>query len=243
MSDIIRQRRNVAPDAATRVLAWLQELIRTRKLGVGDALPGELEIARRVGVGRSAVREALIALKVLGIIHSRRKGGIRLVRDPVLLELRRYFGDELADGRTYSDAMAFRAALEWGLVPLMLDRVTPRTIRKLREVIDSVGTSGAEWSDIGSAEIRFHTGLIAGCGNRLAMLCAYLYGPIFRLDRVRKPCAADVHLWRREHTPIVDALERTDAAKFLVAMRKHTHGYMRLRGQRRNRIALSEDGG
>ncbi|MFW5856510.1 MAG: FadR/GntR family transcriptional regulator, partial [Planctomycetota bacterium] len=74
--------------AAGRVLAWIEARIDTDGLGVGDGLPREQEIAEAVGVGRSSVREALTTLKVLGIIEQRRKGGIRIVRDPVLLGLR-----------------------------------------------------------------------------------------------------------------------------------------------------------
>ena len=72
-----------ARDARSRVLLWIEQYIRANKPGVGEALPAELEIARSLRVGRSSVREALSALKVLGIVQSRRKGGIRVIRDPV----------------------------------------------------------------------------------------------------------------------------------------------------------------
>ena len=229
MSDIIRTRRSAPPTASAGVVVWLQRKIRSNRLEVGDTLPGELEISRCVGVGRSSVREALTALKVLGIIRTRRKGGIRLVRDPVLLELQRYFVEEPFDKRTHAETQVFRAALEWGFGPLMFGRTTAGTIRTLRRVVESVATHGKTWSDINAAEIRYHTALIAGCGNRLASLFAHLYGPIFRDDTRSGLTAGDLHQWRGAHLPMVEALERRDEAAFLVALRVHTHGNTGLR--------------
>ena len=63
-----------ARDARSRVLLWIEQYIRANKPGVGEALPAELEIARSLRVGRSSVREALSALKVLGIVQSAPQG-------------------------------------------------------------------------------------------------------------------------------------------------------------------------
>ena len=218
-----------AADAASRIILWLERHIREKGLAVGDALPGELDLAREVQVGRSSVREALIVLKVLGIIRSHRKGGIRIVRDPVLLELRHFFASRFATPGQYKDALEFRAALEWGLGPMMLARVTARTVRALRGMIKSVAATNPKWADIGAAEIRFHTALTATCGNRLATLFAHLYGPIFAMDSEGRPSADDVRTWVREHQAMMDALAARDEKRFLKALKDHTHGYIRLR--------------
>lgn len=234
MSDIIiNSKTSTSPpgegSVASRVLLWLQGHIRKKKLGVGDALPSELDIADQVGVGRSSVREALSALKVLGIIESQRKGGIRIVRDPVLLELRSYFSSTFETKRQYKDALEFRAALEWGLGPLMLDRANPRTIQALRSEIKKVVDGATDWATIYTAEVCFHTALTASCGNRLATLFAHLYGPLFAVESKRGPTPADVQSWVEEHEVMVDTLEAGDEHRFLEALRSHTHGYMRFR--------------
>ncbi len=78
-----RTRRTTQPagggSRAEHVVEWLLRHIDRRDLRPGDALPKELEIAEAAGVARSSVREALTALKVLGIVRSRRKGGLRMV--------------------------------------------------------------------------------------------------------------------------------------------------------------------
>src|SRR3546814_15223770 len=52
------------------------EQIRSGQLETGDRLPPERELAAHIGVGRSAVREALRSLEVAGGVSGRRgKGG------------------------------------------------------------------------------------------------------------------------------------------------------------------------
>lgn len=231
MSDIIgidarSPGRNAA--ASARVLAWLERRLRGRRPGQADALPSELEIARAAGVGRSSVREALTALKVLGIVESRRKGGLRLLRDPVLLQLRHYFGGRIEAPDGYADAMEFRAALEWGLGPLMLARHGAGTIRRMRAAIEAVSSGPREWATINAAEIRFHTALTEGCGNRLAMLFTHLYQPLFAVAASTPPTPSDLGRWIRMHQAMVDALASRDRGRFLAALRSHTHNYMRM---------------
>jgi DNA-binding FadR family transcriptional regulator len=221
--------------AAAKVLGWIEGHIRQRGLGVGDPLPGEMDIARRLRVGRSSVREALGALKTLGLIESRRKGGIRLVRDPVLLELRHYFAHRLDDPQRHAEATEFRAVMEWGLGPLMFRKAGPGLIRSLRRIVEDVERSTPTWEEIADCEIRFHSGLTAVSGNRLAILFSRLYEPIFAETRTDRPTPADVADWVRVHRALVEPLARRNERAFLDALRDHTHIYMRLIGRRRHR--------
>lgn len=235
MSDIIRNARRFNPrarrqaQAAARALEWLERYIRSHGLGKGDALPGELAMARAVGLGRSSVREALTALKTLGMIRSRRKGGIRLVRDPALLELRHYFAERFATRARYADAMEFRAALEWGLGPLILAHMNPATLRALRRVVQGIKTGQTSNARMIEAEIKFHTILTSVCANRLAALFGRLYEPMFHSEAMANLTARSA-VWLRNHTRLIEALASRDMARFMSALRHHTHGYMRLPG-------------
>jgi GntR family transcriptional repressor for pyruvate dehydrogenase complex len=65
-----------------RYLAVAQEILHAvtlGNLGTGDRLPHERELARRCGVSRSTVREALLALELSGIIEVRPGAGCFLL--------------------------------------------------------------------------------------------------------------------------------------------------------------------
>lgn len=230
------KRRNAPADgdsASGRVLLWLETHIRNRSLGVGDALPYERDIASATGAGRSSVREALTALKALGLIRSRRKGGIRIERNPGLLELRHYFDLRFYSSARFEEAMEFRAALEWGCGPLMFVHAGAETLAEMRAAVATVTGASPGHAAIEAAEIRFHSALIGACGNRLASLLSQLYGPIFATTAPAGSSPAEIRQWQAQHQPFIDALAAHDETAFLEALRRHTHTYMRLRKKER----------
>ncbi len=216
--------------AAQRVLEWIEAWLAKNKTAVGDSLPTEFAISRATGAGRSSVREALTAMKALGLIESRRKGGIRLLREASLLGLRQYLAPQFSTRRQYVEAMEFRASLEWGLGPLMLAHARPATVRRLHRIIEEVALAGGGREAMTEGEIGFHTTLTATCGNRLAALLTALYVPIFRdiasWDEV--PVAPGYYkVWMRQHKAMADALMVPGGKRFLKLLREHTHAYMR----------------
>ena len=218
--------------ASERVLKWIEAYIEKTRRGIGDGLPGEYEIMKETGVGRSSVREALTALKVLGIIRTRPKGGIQIVRDPVMLEFRHYFAHQYEDATLYEELMEFRAVMEWGLGSLAMVRIKDSTVQSLRRLLKEVEEQDADEEDIIHAEIKFHRILTTGCGNRLAELFVHLYEPVF-CSRGQATAEALVQpnyvkQWSAEHKAILDALETRDWERFSKALKDHTQGYMRL---------------
>ena len=219
--------------ASERVLEWIEAYIAKKHLGVGDGLPSEYDIMAKTGAGRSSVREALSALKVLGIIRTRPKGGIQIIRDPVMLEFRHYFAHQYEDATLYEELMEFRAVMERGLGSLAMIRIKDSTIQSLRQLLQEVEEQDAEEEDIIHAEIKFHRILTAGCGNRLAELFVHLYEPVF-CSRSQATSEALTHRsdyvkqWSAEHKVILDALETRDWARFSKALKDHTQVYMRL---------------
>lgn len=54
-----------------KVMEQLQELILDGKLKVGDKLPPERELSEMLNVSRPALKQAISAFNILGIIQSR----------------------------------------------------------------------------------------------------------------------------------------------------------------------------
>jgi len=217
---------------AEHVVEWIRRHIDRHDLGPGDALPKELEIAEAAGVARSSVREALTALKVLGIVRSRRKGGLRMVREPVLLEMRPYLAEHYHSRALLDEAMEFRAALEQGLAELIFAKISRRETAALRRICAEVRAASAGQADLYAAERRFHMELLAASRNRLAAVLSHLYIPIFATHESMAAGATEgAETWLREHLGLVEAMERRDLAGFLRAMREHVTPYIRIKAQ------------
>ncbi|MDZ4093892.1 MAG: GntR family transcriptional regulator, partial [Paracoccaceae bacterium] len=81
MSSAAPETRGPGPRKSREVLHLLAELVEAEGLGVGDRLPPEVEMARRFGLGRSTVREALRQWETLGIIARNKGAGTRIVAE------------------------------------------------------------------------------------------------------------------------------------------------------------------
>jgi GntR family transcriptional regulator, transcriptional repressor for pyruvate dehydrogenase complex len=215
-----------------RVIAWLRRHITRRKLGVGDPLPKEIEIASAVGVARSSVREALTGLKVLGIIESRRRGGIRIIRDPVLLDLREWFSDRYDDPAMLRTVMEFRVMLERGIAELSAVRMAAGDVGRLRRLLEDM-PPGAGADEVIVAEKQFHTTLAHGSRNELVRLLSTLFSVAF--DSVPRTPVATGAVWREGHVRLVEALERKDAAAFAKLIHDHTKVYITAENSPRSR--------
>lgn len=214
--------------ASMAVLEWLERRMKSLALGPGDSLPSEREIGLATNASRSSVREALTALKILGIIRSRRKGGITITRDPVVLELRHFFVAHYDSKEILSDVMEFRAAIEWGFGPLVMAHIQPASLKRLREIIVAFSSKPAV-ETLNTAEVAFHTEIAEACGNRLSTIFAHLYPPIFTgLNKKGGLAHAEIIRWLNEHMGMIEALEEKDDERFLTLLRAHTHCYMRL---------------
>jgi DNA-binding FadR family transcriptional regulator len=114
--------------AGRDVVDDLVALVGERGLGPGDRLPPEMELARILGVGRSKLRETLVAWQRMGIV-SRNKGAGTVLATPV-------------GGRTLALPLAVTIEMESLLRTLAVRR--PLEIEAVRLAASSATRSGGE---------------------------------------------------------------------------------------------------
>lgn len=163
---------------ASRALAEeLREAILTGKLGDGEVLPSERDLAGQADVSRGSVREALRALEAEGLIEVRsgRNGGA-VVRVPGPESLGRpvaaFIRGAGLDDRPLAETLL---VLEPAVAAIAAQKRTEEDLARLREITDRLEASddhlervaiNAEWHvAIGEAT---HNGLLAGILNGLA---------------------------------------------------------------------------
>jgi len=148
------------------VLEALSLMIERAGLGIGDRLPPEIEIARKLNVGRSKVREALIAWQNMGIVTRNKKAGTRLAVEvstksihlPVTLVL---------EAESLLRTHAVRRPLEIEVVRLAARQADAQQRRALiarAAELMAVFDSGEDWRP---ADYRFHRAIYAASGNPL----------------------------------------------------------------------------
>ncbi|MRX71746.1 GntR family transcriptional regulator [Bacillus lacus] len=103
------------------ILRQIRTIIEQDGLSAGDKIPSERELAERLNVGRSSVREALRALELLGMIETRRGEGtfIKDFRDHHLVDLLGTF--ILQDSKAVLDLLDMNNMLEKNALNLLLE--------------------------------------------------------------------------------------------------------------------------
>lgn len=148
------------------VAQLLAALVEAEGLGVGDRLPPEVELARRLGIGRSTVREALRQWESLGIITRNKGGGTRIVAEVSTRSLHLPLTVQI-EADSLSRMLAVRRPLEIEAVRIatrVADEAARRRIMlrmlELMEVFDASG----DWRP---ADRDFHAAIHEATGNPL----------------------------------------------------------------------------
>lgn len=144
----------------------LVALVGERGLGPGDRLPPELELARTLGVGRSKLRETLVAWQRMGIV-SRNKGAGTVLAAPVggrTLALPLAVTIEM---ESLLRTLAVRRPLEIEAVRLAARSATPSARERITaRMLDLMASfeAGEDWR---RADHAFHAAIHDATGNPL----------------------------------------------------------------------------
>jgi DNA-binding FadR family transcriptional regulator len=163
------QGRKGGTDSAGRprdIARRLAEIVEAGGLHVGDRLPPEVELASRLGVGRSTVREALRQWESLGIITRNKGGGTRIVAEVSTRSLHLPLTLKI-EADSLSRMLAVRRPLEIEAVRIATrvadDAARRRIMLRMLELME-VYEAGEDWRP---ADRLFHAAIHDATGNPL----------------------------------------------------------------------------
>jgi DNA-binding GntR family transcriptional regulator len=189
-----------------RIYAELEELIVYGVLAPGEHLV-EAAVAKRLGVSRVPVREALQQLHRDGWVDLRPRQGA-FVHQPTLEEV--------------EDVFSVRTILEVESARSAACHATEESVQSLRDILDA-GTKAllrGDDKELVLLNSRFHSRVTDVGGNRV------LESLIAALDKRIRWYFAPVVRYRgpdswREHAELLDAIAAGDAEMAVAVMRKH----------------------
>ena len=179
----------------------------------GELLPSERlveeDLARRLGVGRAAVRMALVRLEHDGLVERERNRGarVRRVTEPEAVEI-----------------LEVRAALESLAARKAALRATPKDVRELRAILREMGTKRerGDLMAVSDANARLHRRIVEISGHEtVGRLSGLLISQIVRFQYRTVLLPGRPERSHREHAAIVDAIAAGDAEAAERAMRRH----------------------
>lgn len=195
----------------------------------GDPLPAEAELARRLGVSRTSVREAVKALETIGILVSRRGSGVYVGAfsfDPLLESLP--YGLML-DSTAIVDLLDLRCTLEVALAARVIARRTPEQLADLEVVLRSFRAAAEAGASLEEPDRAFHQVLARNLGNRvLTSLIDVFWRTFHRAAQSIDLVNVDPMSTYRDHVVIYEAVAAGDVAAAEVTIDRHFDGIRRL---------------
>ena len=195
------------------------------KLGLlspGTRLPAERELCARLGIARSTLRQALVALGQSGHLRATRgRGGGTFVADP-LPPAQPPSAEVLASWRDICDQ---RMAVEVGIAVLAAERAQPAMIDGLEDVVMAIDDLLDDFAAYRPLDVRFHVGLAELTGNpqlvkqmtetqgAMSALISHIAHPPEVLDSAND-----------QHRRLVAALRRHDESAAARVMTEHLRG-------------------
>lgn len=206
-----------------QIVQQIEESIIKGALKAGDQLPAERELAQRFGVSRTAVREAVKALREKGLVEAYSGRGT-FVTDGTTHAVRQSL-DLMAkigqpEGSTHLAEV--RAILEPEIAALAAQRIQEPELATMREAVAVMDGAGQDPDAYIEADLDFHLALAEGAGNPLILSLLDSIVGLLREQRLRifrvagGPERGQVH-----HKRILDAVERRDSEEAREAMRVH----------------------
>lgn len=139
---------------------------KNNKLRVGDEILNEAELATVLGVSRSALREALSRLKMMGLIESRTRRGM-VIKEPSLLGgMKKILDPQILSEKTLLDLLGIRVSLEIGISEYIFVNITEEDIRELEKIVKMGAVLGSNEYPLVS-EYMFHSKLYQITRNKM----------------------------------------------------------------------------
>ncbi|MGO1414637.1 MAG: FadR/GntR family transcriptional regulator [Microbacterium gubbeenense] len=206
----------------SEVARRLLDLFTSGSVEPGTRLPSERQLAASLAVGRSAVREALAALEILGIVQVRPGSGtfLRGQASELLPQTLRW--GLLIGERNTSELLELRSGLEIYVARIAATRADATARDALRSHVREMRDAGDDLAAFTRADLAFHLDIAEAADNRTLHDLLHVVRSLLQVHADRAVHSLpDAEVAAVEHEAVLDALDAGDPDAAASAMAVH----------------------
>lgn len=206
-----------------QIVQQIEESILKGDLKAGDQLPAERELAQRFGVSRTAVREAVKALREKGLVEAYSGRGT-FITDGTSQAVRQSLDLMVKIGQPEGSThlAEVRAILEPEIAALAASRAQDSDIATMREAVAVMDRAGQDPDAYIEADLDFHLALAEAASNPLILSLLDSIVGLLREQRLKIfKVSGGPERGQFHHKRILEAMERRDPDRVREAMKAH----------------------
>ncbi|MCI3922608.1 FadR family transcriptional regulator [Paenibacillus sp. TRM 82003] len=200
----------------------IKRLIIDGELRAGDKLPSTKELSERFGVGRSTMREALSALKAMGLIDIRQGGASTVLSVPTT-----GLNSLLVNKQTILDLLEARQSFEISNAGLAARKREPADLNAFRAILADMDAHRGDEAAGERTDLAFHRQLVEATHNSILLQLFEAVSSQMELA-IRETRRVELYANRsvsgrlfEEHVAIFEAVERGDPSEAERRMKSH----------------------
>lgn len=188
----------------------IRRFIAEQQLQPGDRLPSEETLCSQLGVGRSALREALKGLEAVGMIESRRGAGNYVAQFDPARFMEYFAGSSLVEALTLQELTEVRSLLEVAWVKDAVERMTDDDIAELLAAWEQMRDHAALGQPYRWDDFDMHRIIMRHVPNRLIRAVLDALFTLYEYHPVRPRYGSQASLDVEQHRMLVDAIIARD---------------------------------
>lgn len=209
-----------------QVIEQIKHSVEQGQIRAGECLPSERELAVKLGISRSVVREAMSVLNASGVIEVRQGIGVFLVDDEEQLLLQRMNRALRRDSVNVLELLEVRQGLEGQAAFLAAQKSTEKDLVKMQEALERMEQAVLGGMLAANEDFAFHNAVVKASKNETIIEMVRLLSDRFltglnesRSRSMKLPDKSERVM--KEHFAIFEAIQSRDAEQARKLMLQH----------------------
>lgn len=203
------------PSVVEEIIDIFKEKLINGELKPGDKLPSETQLMDQMGVGRTALREAIKMLSALGVIEVRQGDGSYIVEGASSAAMNPLVFAILLEAGMNLELLELRTLLEVGYCQLAAQKAGPEDIQKIKNAASyfegKIQSADEHIDELTRADLAFHFSIMNATHNPLVIRISRAVEELFFGSIQKTISQIEGRQWGIEgHRKIIEAIESKD---------------------------------